>query len=148
MTFTLLSELASSLDNDKPFIDKICKLLFRREGEKLEDGYGVENAESILIPAANGAPLKLTFDNTNTQKEYELNSLTPLGIERGSDVVQELERMYKEHGVASKAGLSYVSKGGKMVLRGINFGKRVDEKVLRMVQDAMVMLSHDFKKTA
>lgn len=144
---TLLNELLNTKQaTAKPFIDKICKLLFRLEGEEANGSYGVENKPSTLTDK-DGSALNLTFDASNAQHEYELNSLTPLGIEKDSDVVRELERMYVEHGVKSRAKLKFVTKGSKPVLRGINFGSVVDEKVLRMVQDALVMLSHNFKKT-
>lgn len=134
------------IDESKPFIDKICKLLFRREGEyTATTHYGVINKQSTLCDK-NGSPMMLSFDNSNAQQEFELNSLTPLGVEKDSDSAKEIERMYREHGVTSKAGLKFVSKNGKMVLRGVNFGKQVDEKVLRMVQDMLVMLLHDFSK--
>lgn len=144
MTLPLLLELASVKDG-QPFIDKICKLLFREEGQQGKGSYGAVNKQSTLCDK-NGAPMMLTFDNSNAQREFELNSLTPLGIEKDSDSAKEIERMYREHGVTSKAGLKFVSKGGKTVLRGVNFGKQVNEKVLRMVQDMLVMLSHDFSK--
>lgn len=141
----LLLELASVKDG-KPFIDKICKLLFRAEGEEQGKGaYGIVNKAATLCDK-DGVPLKLSFDNSNAQKEFELNSLTPLGIEKDSETAKELERMYREHGVTSKAGLKFVTKGSKTVLRGVNFGKQVNEKVLRMVQDMLVMLSHDFER--
>jgi hypothetical protein len=150
MSFYLLLELLEpnnkAVEESRPFIDKICKLLFRQEGAYSSGKhYGIINAESTLEDK-NGNMLKLSFDNSNSQFEYELNSLTPLGIEKDSDVVKELLRMYDEHSVSSKAKLKFVSKGNASVLRGVNFGKVVNEKILRMVQDMLVMLSHDFKR--
>ena len=144
--FNLLQELADTVGPSRPFVDKICKLLFRQEAEAKSGSYGLENKQSTLS-TKDGEPLMLTFDNSNAQREYELNSLTPLGIEKDSATVKEFERMYTEHGVVSKAKLKFVARGGKSLLRGVNFGKVVDEKVLRMIQDSLVMLSHDFKKT-
>lgn len=144
--FNLLLELVDAVGPSRPFVDKMCKLLFRQEAELKAGSYGLENKQSTLSNK-DGEPLMLTFDNSNAQREYELNSLTPLGIEKDSATVNELERMYTEHGVISKAKLKFVTKGGKSLLRGINFGKVIDEKGLRMLQDTLVMLSHDFKKT-
>lgn len=146
MKLQLLSELVDTVGPSKPFVDKICKLLFRLEGEAKSGSYGVENKPSTLTNK-DGEPLMLTFDNSNSQREFELNSLTPLGIEKDSDTVKELEKMYVEHGVTSKAKLRFVTKGGKTVLRGLNLGKVLDEKGLRMLQDTLAMLMHDFKKT-
>lgn len=147
MNLPLLNELLDTQGKvNKPFVDKICKLLFRLEGEEDNGSYGIVNKPSTLADK-DGVELNLTFDASNAQREYELNSLTPLGIEKNSETVKELERMYSEHGVKSKAKLKFVTKSGKSVLRGLNFGSVVDEKVLRMIQDVLVMLKHDFKKT-
>ena len=150
MSFYLLLELLEprnkAVEESRPFIDKICKLLFRKHGEYSSGThYGVVNCEST-VEDKDGNPLKLSFDNSNSQAEYELNSLTGLGISKDSAVVKEIERMYEEHGVSSKAKLRFVSKGNGSVLRGVNFGKVVNEKVLRMLQDMLVMLTHDFKR--
>lgn len=150
MTFTLLQELLEpknrAIEEQRPFIDKICKLLFRQAGSySSSKHYGVINQQAGL-PGPTGVGMMLTFDNSNAQAEFELNSLTPLGIHKDSDTVKELERMYIEHGVKSKAKLKFITKGGKSVLRGINFGKQVDEKVIRMIQDVTGMLAQDFKK--
>lgn len=149
MTLSLLNELLSSkaisTATSKPFIDKICKLLFKTEGAASGQHYGVVNKQSTLV-TPKGDYLMLTFDNSNSQQEYELNSLTPLGIERDSETVKELTKMYDEHQVKSKAKLKFVSKGGKTLLRGVNFGSVIDERALRMIQDMLVMLSHDFKR--
>lgn len=149
MTLSLLNELlgskALSAATSKPYIDKICKLLFKTEGVASGSHYGVVNRQSTLV-TPKGDYLTLTFDNSNSQGEYELNSLTPLGIEKDSETVKELMKMYEEHEVKSKAKLKFVSKGGKTLLRGVNFGRELDERGLRMMQDMLVMLSHDFKR--
>lgn len=152
MLFPLLSELLepknASIEEMRPFLEKICKLIFMDPGKySSSNHYGVVNAKSRVTDPAGNA-LMLSFDNSNSQAEFELNSLTPLGIEKGSATVDELLKMYDEHEIKSAAKLKFIAKQGKTILRGINFGKLVDEKVLRMIQDAMVMLSHDFKKTA
>lgn len=145
--FSLLSELLEprnpAVEVSRPFIDKICKLIFKQHGEYSSGKhYGVVNAVSTVFDAK-GNFMKLSFDNSNPQAEYELNSLTPLGIRKDSDCAKELLRMYDEHGVKSQAKLKFVTKGEHQVLRGVNYGKVVDEKVLRMVQDTLVVFTHD-----
>lgn len=151
MTFILLNELIEpknkAIEEMRPFLEKICKLIFMQPGTySSSTHFGVIDQKSRIVDT-DGNHLNLSFDNSNSQDEYELNSLTPLGIEKDSATVDELMKMYKEHEVKSAAKLKFITKQGATVLRGVNFGKVVDEKVLRMIQDVMVMLSHDFKRT-
>jgi hypothetical protein len=150
MSFTLLNELIEpknkAVEEMRPFLEKICKLIFMQAGSYSSGThFGVINQKS-QITDPKGNYLDLTFDNSNAQGEYELNSLTALCIEKDSPTVDELVKMYKEHEVKSAAKLKFITKQGQTLLRGINFGTVIDEKVLRMIQDVMVMLSHDFKR--
>ena len=143
----LLQELLNTKeDKRKPYIDKICKLLFMREGAKHPGGtYGVFQADST-IANAKGEKLKLSFNDDNPHSEYVLASLSSLGIEKGSGLCNELFMLYKEHRVKSAIELTFVQKHGKTVLRGVSLGTNIDERSLRFIGDLKANLAAEFKK--
>lgn len=155
----LLTELLDTAHQDpsikdmKSFIDKIAHMLFKKKGgpvtdrkrSKLPKYYGVHNAESTLTDDE-GKHLMLTFDNSTDSGEFEINSLSSLMIERGSQLDQELEKFYKEHEVKSGKKLNYIMRGGKKVLREIHLGKNIDERVVRFVSDVIGTLKSNKNK--
>lgn len=137
--------------SSEPFVEKICKMLFiginagavtdpKRKGEY----FGVANGRSVITDQ-DGNNLTMTFDNSTTSGEFELNSLTPLGIVKGSALNQEVMKLYKEHDVKSSKKLGYIDKGGDLVLREIHFGKLLDENALNFVMDLLANLKHASK---
>lgn len=136
----------------EPFVEKICKMLFvgadigavtdpKRKG----NFFGVANGRSVLFDE-DGNHLTMTFDNSTASGEFELNSLTPLHIIKGSDLDLEIAKLHKEHDVKSSKKLGYIDKGGDLVLREIHFGKVLDENALNFVMDLLANLRHASKK--
>jgi hypothetical protein len=143
----LFERKTMTLAEVEPYVDKICRLLFgqpaapvtdpKRKGEFL----GVANGLASIADAS-GNRLTLTFDNSTASGEFELNSLTPLHIVKGSNLDLEIAKLYKEHDLPSKKKLGYIEKGGDLVLREIHFGKNLDENAINFVMDLIANLKH------
>lgn len=138
----------------EPYIDKVCRLLFGMSSGEVKDSkrkgefYGVANQQSCITDK-NGNNLHLTFDNSTPNGEFELNSLTPLCIVKGSHMDEEIGKLYKEHDLPSKRKVSYIQKGGDMVLRSIHFGKILDENAINFLVDLIANFKHgDGRKPA
>lgn len=130
-----------------PFIDKICRLLFGissgevRDSKRAGEFYGVANQLSSITDK-NGNHLTLTFDNSTASGEFELNSLAPLQIIKGSQLDLELAKMHREHDIPSVKKLGYIQKGNETVLREIYFGKILDENAINFLVDLLANLKH------
>lgn len=134
-------------DASKPFVDKICKTLFKIEGGTVYDlkhgdkaFYGVQHKESTLSDD-NGKALWLTFDNSTTSNEFELNSLTALHMKRGGDMDLAIHKLYHMHKIKSKRRVKYIIHGKDAVIRELHLGKTLDEKAIHFMNDfrALVM---------
>jgi hypothetical protein len=137
----LFEVLGLDHDESKPFVDKICKLLFKHEGGTVYDRkhgdtafYGVQHEESTLTDE-NGNKLWLTFDNSTSSKEFGLNSLTPLHIKRGSDIDLAIHKLYNMHKLKSKHKVKYIIRGKDAVVREVHLGKDLNEKAVQFISD-------------
>src|ERR1039457_5543747 len=98
-------------------VDEIAQMLFKKNAglvkdpkhDKDKDYLGVAHEKS-LIRTQNGKPLHLTFDNSTDSGEFEIDSLTPLKIEKGGDLDREIKKLFSKHDVESKKNTSYVVK--------------------------------------
>lgn len=136
-------------DASKPFVDKICKLLFKHEGGIVYDRkhgdaayYGVQHEESTIADD-DGNRIWLTFDNSTASGEFELNSLTPLHIKRGGDLDLAIHKLYHAHRVSSKHKIKYIIRGKDAVIRELHLGKVLDEKTIRFIGDLRSLLLSD-----
>jgi hypothetical protein len=150
-----LQQLFEKMDPaSEPYVDKICRLLFGEPAGPVKDSkrkgefFGVINHISCITDK-NGNHLNLTFDNSTGSGEFELNSLTPLGIVKGSHMDEEIAKLYKEHDMPSKKKLGYVEKHGELLLREIHFGKVLDENAINFLVDLIANFKHgDGRKPA
>ena len=82
----------------------------------------------------------LTFDNSTDSGEFEVNSLVPLMIERGTPEDHKILSLYRKFGVRSKKKTSYIAHGDKIVLRELFLGKDVDENAVRFMKAVVKIL--------
>lgn len=138
----------------RPYIDKIAMMLFKVKADWVKDRkrgpeekyLGVVHSDSTITDEK-GRPLTLTFDNSTDSGEFEINSLTPLMIEKGSELDQELSKLFAEHHVNSHKKINYMLRQGKTVLREIHLGKKIDGKTVDFVKHVMTLLKSDKVKT-
>lgn len=149
----LLLELLDTSHQDaeivkmKPYINKIAGMLFKQKAgpvvdpkrSKLPKYFGITDTESTITDDS-GKHLRLTFDNSTDSGEFELNSLSPLMIEKGSQLEAEIKKLYAEHEVKSKKRVNYIMRSGKKVIREIHLGKDINERTIRLVSDLIALL--------
>ena len=129
------------------WVDKIADALFgiptgpvvdkKRSPDPIFNG--VDNKRSRLS-TPNGKPLWLTFDNSTDSGEYEINSLVPLRVERGTEVDLKIHRLYKALKVRSKKRVEYVDLDGKTYLRELYLGENPNEASLKLVKAFMKLI--------
>jgi hypothetical protein len=145
MTFSLLLELLDKEDKEsRKFVNSITQVIFGMKAGPVIDKkrskepifYGVAHERS-RIQDANKRSLMLTFDNSTDSGEYELNSLTPLKITKGSDLDLAIHKLYKKHKVVSTKRIKYLQVGDDLVIREIHFGKEITERTVKMAKDLL-----------
>jgi hypothetical protein len=117
-----------------PSIQKIAKALFGKEAGPVKDlkrskeakFFGVAHEKSTF-ENEKGHAIKLTFDNSTDSGEFEINSLVPLQIERGSDLDLAIKKLYKEYKVHSNKKMRYLVKGDFTYLREVHLGSKAVE---------------------
>jgi hypothetical protein len=127
-------------------VDSIAMLLFKKKAEVITDPkhedkkfIGVSHEKST-IKDENGKSLNLTFDNSTESGDFEINSLTPLKIEKGGDLDREIKRLFTKHELESKKKTGYVVKGDISYLREIILGKQLGRPAVKFVSDLLKLL--------
>lgn len=138
-----------------PFLNKITQLIFKQGADWVHDKkrskeaifLGVANTES-LVTDPKGKRLKLTFDNSTSSGEFELNSLSPLMIEKGSMLDGELLALFDKHHVKSVKKINYITKEGKTVIREIHVGKELGPDEVKFVGDMLHLFASRTSRTS
>ena len=148
-------DLKLSEKETKAVASKIAQMLFKQKAGPVTDKkrskdpifWGVSHQESLLVTDRN-EKIKLTFDNSTDSGEYEINSLTPLDIEQGSQMDKAVKRIYVDRRVHSSKKTNYTLKGGVMVLREVHIGKYLNDKAVDFVKDLMALLNTNTLKVS
>lgn len=144
----------TSADSDrvtsmKDEINRCAKIIFDREAGPVKDlkrskeaiFFGVSHHKSRLTDS-NDKPLFLTFDNSTDSTEFELNSLVPLMIEKGSDQDKKILSLYRKFEIKSKKKTNYINHGDQTVLREIHLGTDITKDTVKMVKALMKVLAN------
>jgi hypothetical protein len=143
-----LTQGGNGVESMKDNIDYITRLLFSNitagpvkdlKRSKEAKFYGVAHAKSLLVDGS-GKALPLTFDNSTESGEFEINSLVPLKVERRSPEDLKILGLYRKFGVSSKAKLTYIAHGDKIVLRAVHLGKEIGEETTRFAKALVKIL--------
>jgi hypothetical protein len=141
-----VQELFETKEKQVP-VDTIAMLLFKKKAGIVTDPkrddekkfIGVAHEKST-IKGPNGKPITLTFDNSTDSGDFEIDSLTPLKIEKGGDLDKEIKRLFHKHEVDTKKKTGYVIKGDVSYLREIVLGKTLGRPAVRLVSDLLRLL--------
>ena len=144
------SELSPEIKAMKPHIDAIAKKLFSKKAGPVKDlkrskdakYFGVAHTRSNII-ADNEKALMLTFDNSTDSGEFEINSLAPLNVVKGSDKDRAIKKLYHDHEIKSKKRTNYIVKDADPVLREVHLGKEIDKDTVRFVVDLLKILNDE-----
>jgi hypothetical protein len=144
----------TSIDSDniksmREDIDHCAKLIFGIHAGPVKDSkrskeaifFGVAHQKSNLADSR-GKSVYLTFDNSTDTKEFEINSLVPLLIERGTPEDREILALFRKYDIKSKKKTSYIAHGDQIVLREVNVGKQITSNTVKFVKALMRVLSH------
>jgi len=143
-----LTKGGNGVESMKDNIDFIARLLFSNvaagpvkdlKRSKEAKFYGVNHAKSMLTDAS-GKAIPLTFDNSTDSGEFEINSLVPLKIERGSSEDLKIIGLYRKCGISSKAKTTYMAHGDKIVLRAVHLGKDIGEEATRFAKSLIKVI--------
>lgn len=134
-----LQDLFEAKKNLLP-IDAIAMALFKKKAgivkdpkrDKEKDYLGVTNSASSIKTEA-GKILHLSFDNSTDSGEFEIDSFTPLKIERGTDLDKAIKKLFSKYEISSKKKLGYILKGDVSYLREIHLGKKLDSNTVTFV---------------
>lgn len=150
-----LVELFESDSSDKKPsvpVDQIAMLLFRQKAGKVtdpkrkgEEFIGVSHGISVF--KINDKPVRLTFDNSTSSGEFEINSLVPFQIERGSDKDELIKKYYKKKKIDSKKRFGYIVKDDTSYLREIHLGKELTADTVKFVADLVKIINHEPRET-
>lgn len=130
------------------FLNKITQLLFKTGADWVKDKkrskeaifLGVVHTDSV-IKDSKGKALKLTFDNSTDSGEFELNSLSPLMIEKGSDLDNAINELFSKHRIKSSKKTNYISRDGKMVMREIHVGVDLGLDTVKFIKDVIDLIA-------
>ena len=145
----LLSEETESEVEGKEYIDQIARMLFSttfagpvKDTKRSKEAkyWGVAHTKSTLTDES-GKSIPLTFDNSTDSGEFEVNSLVPLNIERGSEQDNKLHSLYRKMEIPSKNKVKYIAHGDKIVVREIYLGKEITETTVRFMKHVMHILT-------
>lgn len=147
---TKLNEESYTVDpKQKAYIDEIAQVLFGKEADFVKDTkrskepifYGVADERSNL--AVDGKVLRLTFDNSTDSGEYEINSLTPYKIKKGSEEDSKIKKLYRKFRLASKEKIKYLAVDEYFILREVYLGTEITEDAVRFVKGLVRILNKD-----
>lgn len=142
-----LTKMNDALKVAKPHVNAIAKTLFKQSADWVKDlkrskeakYYGVVDTESTLVDHR-GKPLRLTFDNSTDSGEFEINSLAPLMIKKGSEVDLQIKKLYKDYKIDSSKKTNYIVRHGDSVLREIHIGKHPNQNTVDFTREVLSLL--------
>lgn len=128
-------------------VDEIAMLLFKKRAgivkdakrDKDKDYLGVAHHKSTL-KGRDGKHLHLTFDNSTDSGEFEIDSLTPLKIEKGGEVDRAIKKLFSKHDLDTKKKVGYVVKSDAAYVREIHLGKKLGRPAVKLVGDLLKLL--------
>jgi hypothetical protein len=128
-------------------VDQIAMLLFRKKAgivtdpkrDKDKKYIGVAHEKST-IKGLTGKPLTLTFDNSTDSGDFEIDSLTPLKIEKGGDIDKQIKKLYAKHEIGTKKKIGYIVKTDVSYVREIVLGEKLGRPAVKLVQDLLKIL--------
>jgi len=128
-------------------VDSIAMMLFRKKAgivvdpkrDKDKKYIGVAHEKSTLKDSK-GKALNLTFDNSTDSGEFEIDSLTPLKIEKGGAIDKEIKKLFSKHEVDTKKKTSYLVKSDSAYLREIHLGAKLGRPAVKLVSDLIKIL--------
>lgn len=128
-------------------IDAIAMMLFRKKAgiikdpkrDKDKDYLGVAHEKSTL-KANNGKSISLTFDNSTDSEEFEIDSLTPLKIEKGSSEDKQIKKLFLKHEIDTKKKVGYIVKSDVSYVREIYLGKKLGRQAVKLVTDLLKII--------
>ena len=143
---------AEKTDSDKKLlpVDSIAMMLFKQKAglvkdpkrDKKKDYLGVSHQKST-IKTAEGRQLFLTFDNSTDSGEFEIDSLTPLKIEKGGDIDKQIKKLFTKYELETKSSTGYVVKSDVSYLREISLGKKLGHPAVKLVSSLIKILKQD-----
>jgi len=130
-------------------VDAIAMALFKCKAgividakrDKDKKYIGVSHEKST-IKGPTGKALNLTFDNSTDSGEFEIDSLTPLKIEKGGAVDKEIKKLFVKHDLDTKKKMSYMVKADSAYLREIHLGKKLGRPAVKLVTDLIKILKN------
>lgn len=144
---------ATSVDSEaiqhmKEHINIIARLLFGRHAGPVKDPkrskeaifFGVAHGRSV-VNDLKGRAMYLTFDNSTDSGEFEINSMVPLMIQKGSPEDLKIHQLYRKYSVHSKKKMNYIAHGDGIVLREIHLGTDIDENTVKFVKNLLKIIT-------
>jgi len=140
-----LREILEAKEENLLPVDAIAMMLFKQKAGIIKDPkrdkdktyLGVAHTKSS-IKGPTGKALPLTFDNSTDSGEFELDSLTPLKIIKGSDTDKAIKKLFSKHEL--DVGTGYVVKGDETYLRELSLGKKLGRPAVKLVSDVAKLL--------
>lgn len=133
---------AEKKDSEKNLlpVDAIAMMLFREKAGIIKDPkrdkdknyLGVSHTKST-IKGPGGKALFLTFDNSTDSGGFEIDSFTPLKIEKGDDLDRAIKKLFDKHELTRGSG--YVVKSDATYLRELALGKKLGRPAVKLVAD-------------
>lgn len=128
-------------------VDDIAMMLFKKKAGIITDPkrdkdkkyIGVSNEKSS-IKGPTGKALNLSFDNSTDSGEFEIDSLTPLKIEKGGPVDKAIKKLFSKHEVDSNVKTGYLVKSDASYLREVGLGKKLGRSAVKLVSDLMKII--------
>jgi hypothetical protein len=129
-------------------VDRIALALFKKKAGLVKDlkrdkdkfYIGVQH-ESSSIKRPDGKPLYLTFDNSTDSGEFEIDSLSPLKIEKGDATDKKIRKLYTKHELESKKKIGYIVKGDVTYIREIHLGKVLSGSSVLFVNEFIKLMN-------
>lgn len=128
-------------------VDVISMMLFKKKSgiitdpkrDKNKKYVGVSNERSV-IKDVNGKSIRLTFDNSTDSGEFEIDSLTPLKIEKGGAIDKSIKKLFTKHELDTKKTVGYLVKGDTSYIREIHLGEKLGRSAEKLVTDLLKIL--------
>ena len=128
-------------------VDSIAMLLFRRKAgivtdpkrDKDKKYIGVSHEKST-IKGPTGKFLNLTFDNSTDSGEFEIDSLTPLKIEKSGAIDKEIKKLFAAYEIETKKRTGYLVKADVAYLREIHLGAKLGRPAVKLVTDLIKII--------
>lgn len=132
---------SADIKHSKSKINHIAQILFNQDAGPVKDlkrskeakFFGVANAKSTILDSK-GDGIRLTFDNSTDSGEFEINSLSPLKIVKGSEEDSAIKSLYKALKIESKKKTNYVVIGDQTLMREVHLGKVITSDTIKFVK--------------